>query len=311
MEQIAYFNERLLRLESVLLNEHPRLITNEQIQPVVACGVSPAYAYSLLLASAFGISPDSNEEDRVFFHEYLLPSVAEQKVEDYQSNPYYASVKFVQRRVGDAVMKYQQYARYEAFPCGDMWEDEQGRLRAPLGFFDEGFRFPAVAQSDAHYAETTGDSADRIWMTITPNEISTMESSIRAARGHVLVMGLGLGYYTFMVSQKADVERVTVVEKNPSMIRLFETEILPQFPHPDKIEIVCDDAFHFIESTHWGAQSSLQRGLRVPNCVFSDLWHDVSDGIPLYQKLKSLEYLAPSTTEFHYWIEPSMKLYLR
>ena len=306
----SQFNERLLRMESLLLNEHPRLITAEQIQPVVDCGVSPAYAFSLLLASAFGIDLEGKTDDRIFFQEYLLPSVSQQSVVDYQSNLYYSTIRFSERRVGDASMGYQQYACYEAFPCGDLWEDDEGRLRAPLGFFDSEFRYPSVAQYDADYALQTCDGNDRIWMTVTPNEILTMESSIAAAQGHVLVLGLGLGYYAFMVSQKAEVERVTVVERNPSMIRLFENELLPQFPNRKKINLICDDAFRYIQTTHWGAQTALQEALPQPRVVFADLWHDVSDGIPLYQKLKSLESMAPSNTKFHYWIEPSMKLYL-
>jgi hypothetical protein len=45
---------------------------------------------------------------------------------------------------------------------------------------------------------------DRIWMTITPNEIEIMIKPVDEAFGHVLTYGLGLGYYAYMVSKKLD-----------------------------------------------------------------------------------------------------------
>ena len=53
---------------------------------------------------------------------------------------------------------------------------------------------------------------DRIWMTITPNEIETMKEPVDGAFGNVLTYGLGLGYYAYMVSEKENVETVTIVD---------------------------------------------------------------------------------------------------
>lgn len=61
--------------------------------------------------------------------------------------------------------------------------------------------FPAVLENE------------RIWMTITPNEIETMKEAVDKAFGNVLTFGLGLGYYAYMVSEKVNVESITVVEK--------------------------------------------------------------------------------------------------
>ena len=44
--------------------------------------------------------------------------------------------------------------------------------------------------------------------------------------------------------------------------------------------------------------------------VFADLWHDASDGLEMYRKLKKYEILSPHT-EFDYWIEPSLLSLLR
>lgn len=43
--------------------------------------------------------------------------------------------------------------------------------------------------------------------------------------------------------------------------------------------------------------------------VFTDLWHDVSDGIDMYLKMKKYEAQNPNTV-FAYWIEKSICCYL-
>ena len=42
--------------------------------------------------------------------------------------------------------------------------------------------------------------------------------------------------------------------------------------------------------------------------VFTDLWHDVSDGIDMYLKMKKYEKQSPIL--FSYWIEKSILCYL-
>ena len=42
---------------------------------------------------------------------------------------------------------------------------------------------------------------------------------------------------------------------------------------------------------------------------FADIWHDPSDGVPAYKKLRSYEHLLPNA-EFEYWIEKTMKYYM-
>ncbi len=137
-------------------------------------------------------------------------------------------------------------------------------------------------------------------MTVTPNEIATMRRPIEAAFGHVLTFGLGLGYYAYMVSAMPQVEFVTIVEINPQVISLFRQYLLPKFPQRQKIHIVQADAFAY-------AKSHLASGQF--DYVFTDLWHDASDGVPLYLQMKQLEHLAPDVT-YSYWIEDTIQYYL-
>ena len=97
----------------------------------------------------------------------------------------------------------------------------------------------------------------------------------------------------------ADV-RVTVVERDPDVIALFQEELLPQFPNGEKITVVQDDAFTFAEK-------------RLPDFgadfVFVDLWHDTADGAEMYLRMKKFE--RRTGAPFAYWIEPSIVALIR
>lgn len=95
--------------------------------------------------------------------------------------------------------------------------------------------FPAILENN------------RIWMTITPNEIETMKEAVDQAFGNVLAYGLGLGYYAYMTSGKDHVESVTVVEMNDDVIKLFTTYVVPQFKNAHKIKIIKADAFEYAQ----------------------------------------------------------------
>ena len=138
-------------------------------------------------------------------------------------------------------------------------------------------------------------------MTITPNEIETMQPVIDAAKGKVITFGLGLGYFPYMTSEKQEVSSVTVVEKDVKVIRLFQKYILPQFPHPEKVSIIPMDAFEYIEKHSENEKYDL---------AFADLWHDVSDGLDCYLRMKKLERYHYAGKYF-YWIEDSMLSHLR
>ena len=123
--------------------------------------------------------------------------------------------------------------------------------------------------------------------------VDTCDAAIDAARGKVVTFGLGLGYYAYMVSEKAEVRKIVVVEKSADVIELFKKFILPQFPRKEKVEIVNEDAFYYAEHIMPGEKFDV---------AFVDTWRDASDGAPMYRRMKPLEKLNPNT-EFLYWIE--------
>lgn len=281
-------NERVLALVGAYLNERPDFIGPEAMRAMTEDGGIPQEeAYRLLLAAGCGLDIADNAADRALYRRYFPQMVRGLSAAAYAEDPYYAQVCVPQAKAGQWALTQARYAPYEAFVCDDLLALPDGRVVPQLGYFSEGFTYPAV------------EEAGRIWMTVTPNEIETMRAPIARCRGRVLALGLGLGYFAFMASVRPEVTRVDVVERSPAVVALFRQHILPQFPQGGKVRIVEGDAFEYLENRAGG------EGYQV---VFADLWHDVSDGLAMRARIRELESRVPGA-EFMYWIEKSMRCY--
>jgi len=98
-------------------------------------------------------------------------------------------------------------------------------------------------------------------MSDTPMEMNTHLEFFAAARGHVLINGLGLGMIAWNVAEKDVVESVTVVELDVDVIKLVGEHI----KHP-KITIVQGDAFTYKPEL-------------PPDGKFDAVWHDIWNAI--------------------------------
>ncbi len=276
-------NDRILRLLAIYLNEMPRFITRRMVRDLARdCALPEEAAYRVLFSAAIGLDTASDPEDRRLERDYLSVGLQRLDPTDWNSDAYLETIAFPAAKVANWSFGTETYAPYEAFVFNNAVRKPDGRLIPQIGYFTERFRFPCVREDGVE------------WMAVKPNEISTMRAPVAAAHGNTVAFGLGLGYFAFHASEKAEVSSVTVVERDPAVIDLFRAHLLPQFPHREKITVVPADAFHYAE-----------RELPRTNAdfVFTDLWHDQSDGLPLYLRMKRLESLAPHA-EFQYWIEP-------
>ncbi|MNI31441.1 Polyamine aminopropyltransferase [compost metagenome] len=287
-DKIKEDNYKVFALLSNYLNHAPDFIKEEEISEIALDGVSSEYAFKLLLASALGLDIVDNVDDKELFNKYFDQMIHQLDTNEYYNNPYYKNIKIPTIKIGNSELKYEKYKPFEGFVCNDIVRTEEGRQIPQVGFFDAEFKFPAVLEND------------RIWMTITPNEIETMKEAVDQAFGHVVTFGLGLGYYAYMVSEKDNVDSITIVDSNEDVIHLFTQYILPQFSNAHKVNIIRADAFEF---------ASQHLTLGKYDFVFTDLWHDVSDGIDMYLKMKTFEQQSPDTV-FTYWIEKSILCYL-
>ncbi|MDU2242903.1 MAG: hypothetical protein E7E23_20255 [Paenibacillus sp.] len=288
MEQILQDNRKIFAFMGSYLNHAPDLIGEAEIGEIVQNGVTAEYAFKLLLAAKFGLDILENPGDKELFNHYFHPMIHQLDTGEYEQNPYYRNIRIPAVRIGGSELKYECYKPFEGFVFNDIQQTAEGRQIPQVGFFPAEFKYPAVLEQG------------RVWMTVTPNEIETMKQPVAEASGRVLTFGLGLGYFAYMVAEKDDVDSVTIVEINEDVIRLFKQHLLPQFKQAHKIHVVHAEAFEFARTRL--AQDPF-------DYVFTDLWHDVSDGIDLYLQMKQVESQHPGT-KFSYWIEKSIRCYL-
>ena len=274
-------NLQFISLLASYLNNCPDAIDKDLIEGVTnEVQLNGEKVYQDLLANIFF---EDEALARLYKKEYLCYGVKKLEPQEYLDNPYFKNISIPKSKVENWELGYQKYKPYECFIYRDIVK--KGYTEIPqIGFFDTEFQFPTVYENGVE------------WMAIKPNEIETMKRPIENARGSVLVYGLGIGYFAYMVSQKPQVTSVTVVERDENVIKLFNDIILPQFPQKSKITVIKSDAFEYAEKH--------MRNNRY-DYVFTDLWHDVSDGVDLYVKMKKYEGVCQKAT-FDYWIEDSI-----
>ena len=282
-------NFRVTRLFTEYLERYPELITKEMIETVCDGGDTTANeAIVAILSEAFALDFDDREDRRIIM-DYLTPSVRLLDKEKYEENPCYKNIRLKNVIDNDWEIRWEEYKPYQAVICDDMKILDDKREIPYLGFFPDGFSFPAILENGNE------------WMTLTPVDLDTCDEAIEAAHGRVVTFGLGLGYYAYMAARKDNVESVTVVELSPNVIRLFKKHILPRMECRDKIRIVNADAFQYAEETMPSEDF---------NVAFVDTWRDASDGAPMYRRMKALEHLSPKT-RFLYWVEGFLRSRIR
>ncbi len=284
-KEIRAYNAKTMHLLSLYLNLTEDFITPDIILALTEeFGITNEEAYATVLATACGL--ETAGRDRVYFENYFLPMVKELDPLEFELDPYYERVKLPNVHSGKWELKTMTLAPCCAFVRDDPAVYPDGRMIPSIGFFMRPFSYPAALEGG------------REWMTLMPNETVTTLPAVYRAHGRVLTFGLGLGYFAFRAAMKEEVKSVTVVELSSDAARLFEEHILKWIPHPEKVRVVVEDAFSFLDSMKAGEY----------DFVFADIWHDVSDGRPLYHRFKTYEARFPET-EFTYWLEDTILCY--
>jgi hypothetical protein len=272
-------------LLSDYINNSPCAISPSFLHEIDEDGILPeATLVTAILSGLLNLDPSTNEEDNILIDNYLRQSVTLLRQDIYKENPYYKNICIPETSFQNWKLTKTVYQPYEAFVYKDIIVKNDFREIPQIGFFSTPFSFPAVHENG------------REWMAIKPSEIETMQPAINQVAGNVAVFGLGLGYFPYMISLKESVSHISIIERDSAVIQLFNTYILPQFEHKEKIEIICTDAFDFMKNV-LPKQSY--------DYAFVDLWHDTADGLPLYKKAKGMERFSPDT-KYLYWVEDSL-----
>lgn len=277
-------NSEMLRLTSQLILSEDRFLKADVLQELTS-----QFSFSLEEAAYYYLCGLLGLDLEVMLHRCLAETYLKGNIHRYTSSfishdAYLQRLHFPQGKQVNWEFTSLSYAANELFFCDDLLPCENF-LRCPqMGFFDQAVSFPAVYENGL------------LWMSVEPSEINTMKQPIQQAKGTVLVCGLGLGYYAYHVHRKQSVKKVVVVEKEKAVIDFFQKHLLPQFECSEKITMICEDAFKWVENTPANQFDT----------IFVDLWHNAQDGVPLYLKMKHLERLHPKT-QFLYWLENSLK----
>lgn len=129
-------------------------------------------------------------------------------------------------------------------------------------------------------------SSRGVVMSNTPMEVMTNREAYWAAKGRVLISGLGLGMLLDGILRKPEVDFVRVIEIDQDVIDL----VGPRFAGNPKLEIVHADAFQY----------------RIPKGEqFDYAWHDIWDDICMdnLEQMNKLvrRYRAPATLSQGVW----------
>ena len=248
---------------------------------------SPFEFYGKLI-EYWGVPRDDFEELKIL-EKWVKGAISPLNHAFFENNSYFKTVNPVPFKQGDYQLGYDTFKAYQPFSLNDIEVDDKDCYleRSPISYFTSDEKYLALSYKG------------EVWMSITPNEINTMQPYIDQASGNILVLGLGLGYYPFMISEKEDVKKIIVVELDQNVINIFKEHILPLFPHKEKITILKGDAIEYL------AKNKLHY-----NYIFADLWHNPEDGLPIYLKLKEIE-KRYTFGKFQYWLEKSLLAMLR
>lgn len=221
--------------------------------------------------------------------DYLLKLVANAKklsASEFKRDKYLSNIKITTAQKGNFLLTTATYEKDEFFQYA-MPDYSAKTIVLKLGFFDGDVTFPSVYEENIP------------WISVVPSEVSSMQSGVQNAHGKVLVLGLGLGWYAYQVSEKSDVSSVTVVEFSSDVIDLFNENILPQFANKNKIKIVKSDAIEFLKTVRDGDF----------DYCYADIWENQFDGAEWYVKIKPFEKSLPST-QFDYWIQKEIEWFI-
>lgn len=224
------------------------------------------------------------DDDYAFLLDMYFPNGLEKlDLKNYISNPYFKNIKINNIHDDRYSLTYETYRPFESFIYDDFKIDDDNFYleQSRIGYFNQTYKYITLKENNI------------IWMAITPNEINTMKKDIKVMKGNIITFGLGLGYFQYMCSLKDEVTSITVIEKDEKIINFFQKNLLPQFPHKEKIHIIHGDAYQNIDK------------LNNYNYVYVDLYHNPNDGLKYYLGFKKLE-KKYSKPKFHYWLEEGL-----
>ena len=154
--------------------------------------------------------------------------------------------------------------------------------------------FPEMSVSPGVYTVLARDTAtgSEVMMSNTQFEYRTNVEFVQRTHGQVLINGLGIGMLLRPVTARAEVEMVTVVEKDRDILQL----IAPHYQDlidAGRLRIIHGDAFQYVPDRHY-------------DCIMHDIWpttcpDNLTQMVALKRRYQHL--LAGRLVSQHCWAE--------
>ena len=279
VKQIIDTNAINMNIADMLMSafSYTDIINPDEVKQYIKEGLSEEEAILEILYGFYGL--EHNDENDDVMTRYIFNNLKRLDEKEYLDNPYVKNIK-ANAKFGKYQLRTINYEPYQLFAYDDIYVDGYKEY-SRIGYFTN--KFPYLALTEGN----------NIWMSLNPNEIETMKPYIAKAKGHVLVLGLGMGYIAYMMSLKDEVKDITIVEKDHEIIELFKKALLPQFINKNKIKIIEDDAIKYLTKNN------------KYDYIFADLWHAPEDGLSLFVQLKRIN------KNIDCWLEVSLYQMLR
>lgn len=179
------------------------------------------------------------------------------------------------------VFSFHTYQKETLFHFGEPVESGYRDI-LQLGYFRENMNYPYITKDGEYFS------------SISVHEIEEGRKLVNQVSGNVLITGLNIGYIPYLAHLKDSVKHVTIIEEDEEVISLFKDEILSQFKHPEKINVVHGDVKEYI--------SHLEEEY---NHVIISHYKDSMNGVYEYIDIKKSE-KEHKKCKYHYYIEDSI-----
>ena len=103
-------------------------------------------------------------------------------------------------------------------------------------------RRKAVAPDVTELVEHSADGRELLWMDDADTELAAHRDILAAARGDVLLLGLGIGLLPAMLADVDAVRSITIIERSTDVMRLVEPHLMSEFGSRKGIRIITSDA---------------------------------------------------------------------
>jgi hypothetical protein len=196
-------------------------------------------------------------------------------------NAYMKKLPHFTGKTGDWELAYSSRDAFELMPAGGLKIDAFTIQR--IVYYTEAIQFPYLRKGKTP------------WMSITPNEILTMDYELSRMRGNVFIGGLGMGYFLLMAAELENTNKIVVAELDRNVINLMGF-VKEYCNRPERIEIIEADALDVIKSQHEQFDS-----------FFIDVWDaNPRETADVYIPFKDFG-ITKKLRNIHYWNEMIMR----